>query len=151
MTNDKCKTSCWDSGYTFAGLENGNECWCGNSIRNELSLNNGCYIKCAGPDSSNCGGLKLISIWSATYPKPTLSSFTRTTSTAIPTSTNLAWTYRGCYLDSSTRRTLANNMAVPGGRSALTVPICQSVCASSNYKYAGVQGNVPFNSAHHMC
>lgn len=47
MTPTLCQTACGDLGFTMAGVENGNECWCGNVFKTG-SPSNGCTIPCNG-------------------------------------------------------------------------------------------------------
>ncbi|KAK8131827.1 hypothetical protein PG984_008265 [Apiospora sp. TS-2023a] len=58
MTPDLCATTCWAAGFDFAGVERGNECWCGDSIRNEKPTDAAttCVQPCAGDASRTCGG-----------------------------------------------------------------------------------------------
>lgn len=64
LTPDLCGTACWASGFNFAGTERGDECWCGNSIRNELATdaNTTCITPCAGNALLTCGGEERIDV-----------------------------------------------------------------------------------------
>lgn len=64
LTPDLCGTACWANGFTFAGTERGNECWCGNSIRNERATdaNTTCVTPCAGNALLTCGGDERIDV-----------------------------------------------------------------------------------------
>ena len=59
MTVSMCLSYCASSGFYLAGLENGNECYCGNSIQNgqSKSADTECAAICAGDLSSKsiCG------------------------------------------------------------------------------------------------
>jgi hypothetical protein len=55
MTVDLCLEKCYDMGYRFAGVENGNQCWCDHNIRTENGAsmsgtppNKQCNMPCNG-------------------------------------------------------------------------------------------------------
>ena len=57
VTVPKCYNACKRRNYRFFGVQNGNECWCGNhygrySIRSNLE----CRSQCRGDKSTYCGG-----------------------------------------------------------------------------------------------
>ena len=61
FTNELCGQAC--AGFTYFGMEYGNECYCGNTInagsRNLTSLDptvNGCNMVCKGSAMEYCGG-----------------------------------------------------------------------------------------------
>ena len=63
LTIDRCQFYC--TGYRFFGAENGNTCYCGDSIQNgaipaDLSA---CDIRCTGNRNEACGGLDTINIY----------------------------------------------------------------------------------------
>lgn len=69
-TNLKIKT-CFDRaksyGYAYAGLQNGNQCWAGDTYgkhgrENEYKCNYMCY-KRGLPENQTCGGKNINSIW----------------------------------------------------------------------------------------
>ena len=62
MTIDICRHQCFiEKGFAFAGVQNGNECWCGNDdppIANLLP-ESACNSACSGNNTQMCGaGLK---------------------------------------------------------------------------------------------
>jgi hypothetical protein len=74
-----CINSCIADGYKYAGLQNGNECWCGSTLDTKSagkSLDaSKCDSGCSGWKSSTCGGQWAISLYcchecSATPPPP---------------------------------------------------------------------------------
>ncbi|EJD55235.1 hypothetical protein AURDEDRAFT_78216 [Auricularia subglabra TFB-10046 SS5] len=83
MRVDKCVGHCKDSGWRYAGLENGNECWCGTSLGAPASERIGPYVcdmPCAGGGSvangtqpENCGAQGKLAIYKDTgAPAPAL-------------------------------------------------------------------------------
>jgi hypothetical protein len=54
-----CVSTCRQLNYTYAGVQNGNECWCGNSYGNfgtAASQGRTCNMACPGASAENCGG-----------------------------------------------------------------------------------------------
>jgi glucan endo-1,3-alpha-glucosidase len=57
LTVDKCIVMCEDAGYTFAGVEWGEECYCGNNTLSSVQYvdDSECSMPCAGDSSETCG------------------------------------------------------------------------------------------------
>ena len=57
LTVDKCIVMCEDAGYTFAGVEWGEECYCGNNTLSSIQYvdDSECSMPCAGDSSETCG------------------------------------------------------------------------------------------------
>ncbi|XXG94458.1 FKBP12-associated protein [Hypoxylon texense] len=75
MTPEQCLSKCASFGYAAAGLEYGDECYCGDPIDVETSgatdrPETECNVVCAGDASSLCGGGARLSLyyWTATEP-----------------------------------------------------------------------------------
>lgn len=51
------------SGYQFAGLEYGSECYCGNRIAGPRMREEECNLDCKGEKGSICGGVARLSIY----------------------------------------------------------------------------------------
>ncbi|OCF56169.1 hypothetical protein L486_06110 [Kwoniella mangroviensis CBS 10435] len=67
MTLEKCTSFCSASGFTFAGLEYGSECYCGNSLANGATLDafsTQCNMACSGNKGEICGGPNGITLYS---------------------------------------------------------------------------------------
>lgn len=62
MTPDACIKHCAYKGWKMAGLENGKQCWCGDSYGTAAGVD-GCKQKCTGDGSKTCGGPWEIDIW----------------------------------------------------------------------------------------
>ncbi|POR38499.1 WSC domain protein [Tolypocladium paradoxum] len=59
LTIPKCQDTCYRTGLPFAGVENGNQCWCSSFIAGERTKNfTDCNLPCSGEDKSICGGVK---------------------------------------------------------------------------------------------
>ena len=63
MTIEKCLEFCLNGGYTFAGVESEDECYCGNNApsQNPIAYSE-CNSKCSGDSTQICGGHWKISI-----------------------------------------------------------------------------------------
>lgn len=62
LTRKKCLLMCAYGEFQFAGVEYGNECWCGNKINN-IKLNGTCDFPCAGDSSETCGGSLALNVF----------------------------------------------------------------------------------------
>jgi hypothetical protein len=56
MTVGMCTAHCARSGYTYAGIQDGEQCFCGNSY-GRYSASNACNLGCNGNPSERCGGV----------------------------------------------------------------------------------------------
>ncbi|PSN59421.1 WSC-domain-containing protein, partial [Corynespora cassiicola Philippines] len=67
MTVDKCIDFCSGAGFTYAGLEFGRECYCGNELPEANAPQDGimgsCTMECAGDDSQFCGNAGALSLY----------------------------------------------------------------------------------------
>ncbi|KAM0723006.1 hypothetical protein Q7P37_001204 [Cladosporium fusiforme] len=64
---DGCTETCAGDGWAIAGLKEGNQCWCGNSLQGFASrvVDMSCHLPCAGNDGQTCGGPNRFSLYSA--------------------------------------------------------------------------------------
>ncbi|KAJ7905129.1 WSC domain-containing protein, partial [Mycena leptocephala] len=58
LTPASCINQCAGLGFSLSGVENGNECYCGNILTNNPvgARDNQCGTPCSGDGSQNCGG-----------------------------------------------------------------------------------------------
>jgi hypothetical protein len=65
MTVEWCVDFC--AGSSYAGLEYGSQCWCGNSLAADRAPQDGilgnCQMKCNGDSGEYCGGSWALSIY----------------------------------------------------------------------------------------
>ena len=63
MTVEMCESFC--STYTYAGLEYGGECWCGNSFGagSVVAPETDCSFACGGNAAEKCGAGNRLSVW----------------------------------------------------------------------------------------
>ncbi|KAF8525138.1 copper radical oxidase [Hysterangium stoloniferum] len=129
MTQESCTTFCDAGHWVFAGVEFGQECYCGN-----VTLNGGtnvtfsdCNMPCVGNPAETCGGpSRLDFFWNGKQPPPpptTLQSFGQ-------------WESLGCYSDDVNARTLSVPMGVSG---PMTVQLCLDACFTAGYHLGGVE------------
>lgn len=85
LTVSQCKSYCSNKQFMYAGLENGNECYCSNDMTTNNSGSGGfggtiwnkvtqeqCSATCQGDSSNTCGGPWLLDVYSSGYaPTPT--------------------------------------------------------------------------------
>ncbi|KIO26870.1 hypothetical protein M407DRAFT_234142, partial [Tulasnella calospora MUT 4182] len=120
-----CSTACNSAGFTAAGMQYGNECWCGysNQLGGATTLTEDrCSMACSGDSSLKCGNSYVNSV------------YTRTSgSSALPAPAG--WTQLGCYMDQSAR-TLTSGSTVDS--SAMTVEKCMSYCGTGA-QYIGLE------------
>jgi hypothetical protein len=66
MSLKACADHCQSGGYEFAGTENGNECWCGTSLRDDAVRlpDSQCDEPCVGQPTENCGGNWTVNVFS---------------------------------------------------------------------------------------
>lgn len=76
-----CIADCKSRNQAYAGMENGNECWCGGSLPSTPADNSKCSAKCS---DGACGGAWVISVYSTGSSGGTSPSST-TTPTTTPT------------------------------------------------------------------
>lgn len=69
MTKEMCFYNCYARGFKHAGLENGNECWCGNEIgAGDKVADDLCALPtamaCHGDQNQPCGGPLILELFS---------------------------------------------------------------------------------------
>ncbi|CAE6440782.1 unnamed protein product [Rhizoctonia solani] len=64
MTPGNCITACAQRNFTLAGVENGNECYCGSTIIQAYpTKDSDCRTACAGDGSQYCGGTSRLMVY----------------------------------------------------------------------------------------
>lgn len=122
-----------------------------------LQTDGRCDMACQGSATEICGGPNGIDIYkygaitnssSSSSVVSTSSSSTSTTvsSTSSSTSTSASstpsapgWYLTGCYVDSTTARTLSYAAGVPGGPANMTNEACTATCKAAGYTIAGTE------------
>ncbi|KAI1656646.1 hypothetical protein F4813DRAFT_362661 [Daldinia decipiens] len=85
----KCENACYLKAYGFAGVQEGNQCWCGSYVGGEWASNQTyCNTTCTGDSKMFCGGKGLVNVFKAEQNEA--STNTTTTATAGTSSTTTA-------------------------------------------------------------
>ncbi|KIR79550.1 transmembrane receptor [Cryptococcus gattii E566] len=123
MTPDVCKQACLEFGYTYAGLENANECHCGKNFPASQQMVSSlyCTASCPGSSSQTCGAAGYLEGY----------SLANTTSTISKPS---GWL--GCYSDSSNSRTL---QGYSYSASSMTSKVCRTTCGNKGFSLSAVE------------
>ncbi|KAF2636484.1 WSC-domain-containing protein [Massarina eburnea CBS 473.64] len=130
MSIEACEQFCEAGGYSLAGIEYSDECYCDTTLRMTASQADGstCFMPCSGNTSEVCGGPNRLSIYSTGSSYPTTNDDTVN-----------GYAYVGCVSDSVAARTLSSFATVEGGADAMTVSACIAACKAQGHSYAGVE------------
>ena len=127
MTDESCVNYCNSKGYSFAGVEYAQECYCGYGLASSSTSYAGdCTMACTGDSTEPCGAGDRLSVFTnggkgpQTNPGPA------------------GWSSMGCYSDSVSSRSLSNGVAHDQS-AQMTVELCTSACQSAGYSLAGVE------------
>ncbi|KAF8269904.1 WSC domain-containing protein [Lactarius quietus] len=94
LTVENCVNSCKSQNYTYAGVENGDDCFCGNMLTfgAEGIPQSQCSSPCAGNSNETCGGPDHLDLyWSGAplaFSPPSLPTFVPNVDT---------WYFYGCF------------------------------------------------------
>ena len=137
QTISGCVGQCAKAGYSYAGIESGNECWCSNNPTLDAAPASDCKAPCSGDGWSTCGGDWRLSVYkAAAAPSPTASNAvvkpTPLPDSKIPT----GWSAVGCVVDSATSRALDSGSVTYSDN---TVAKCIALAESKGLPYAGVE------------
>lgn len=147
MTVEACTSACKALGYTFAGVEYADECYCGNTITaTNGPATDGCTMACTGNAAEMCGGSNRINVFRSAAASTSTSatgtgtavSTSLTSSSTSPVSTSLptGWSYKGCWLDEVYGRILGYPQPEVA---TMTIESCVAVCKTAGYSVAGMQ------------
>ncbi|KAL5327030.1 hypothetical protein ACEPPN_004720 [Leptodophora sp. 'Broadleaf-Isolate-01'] len=126
QTVQDCVAFCKGNEYQYAGLEYGEECFCGASVNNIQADEADCNMSCTGDDTEICGGFNRVSI----YQDPT---FPVADSTTISDYQKL-----GCYSEGSVGRSLAWRQDQVSG-TTMTVEKCLTACKAGGFSFTGIE------------
>ncbi|PVI08683.1 hypothetical protein DM02DRAFT_608045 [Periconia macrospinosa] len=66
LTIPKCKQSCYRRAFEFAGVQNGNQCWCSGYVGGTWANNQtSCDTPCTGDKNTFCGGHGFLNVFRA--------------------------------------------------------------------------------------
>ncbi|KAJ7852312.1 WSC domain-containing protein [Mycena leptocephala] len=126
MTVESCIAFCSTGGFSLAGVEFGDECYCDHALQSSATLANAgnCNTPCSGNSTELCGAGNFVDVYWNGAPIPVIPQQVGT------------WKYDGCFSDSTTSRVLPNRQIIPGG---VTVESCTSACKANGFAVAGLE------------
>ncbi|WVF65608.1 hypothetical protein IAT40_000338 [Kwoniella sp. CBS 6097] len=132
-----CLQRCDNGGYPIAGIEYGNQCFCGSYLSNGASLTNTatCNVNCPGDStgSTKCGGYYAMSLFVST--KINAAALTSDLSAAVETLPS-GWSQAAKCMPEVSGRALTGLSYFSDG---MTTSTCLNYCAARGFQYAGVE------------
>lgn len=125
MTDESCIAYCQQNNYIYAGTEYSNECYCDNSLSSTLESDADCNMGCSGNSSESCGGPNRLTVFMKQPP--------------VINPGPPGWGSMGCYVDSTSARTLSVGTSVPGGAANMSIANCVTACGNAGYTFAGTE------------
>ncbi|KAF6787081.1 fungistatic metabolite [Colletotrichum sojae] len=139
-----CVAACSGRRNTYAGLEYGGECWCGNALaEGAVPADNAaeCSMPCADNSTEYCGGPSRLNLYrlEGDFPEPTTTSAAVTgteTTSAVPTATAPSnervgdWLFQGCFTEGDGVRALP---ARTYANDSMTLESCGAFCEGLQY------------------
>ncbi|KAL7410783.1 glycosyl hydrolase family 71-domain-containing protein [Mrakia frigida] len=126
-----CIATCLSKGFSYAGVEYGAQCFCGNTLTASTAPSTDCNVACRGDAKQICGGAYRLNIY-----QKIASTTTTTTSAPAATATSSLYTSLGCYADYSTNRQLSGSIS---SSYSMTTELCTTTCFNAGFTYAGTQ------------
>lgn len=163
-TAKNCLAICSGKGYKLAGTENGNQCFCGNSVGEAIQLSDDlCSTPCNGDTGENCGGISGLSLYDSALAVMPVAARDIVAGPSVsikdllaegPTSTSTAAIGRierttvksillssqgllGCFTDSTSTASPSVNKSPLTGET-LTPGMCKGWCNANGYTLAAV-------------
>ncbi|KAF7352419.1 hypothetical protein MVEN_01206400 [Mycena venus] len=126
MTVESCIAFCGAGGFSLAGVEFGDECYCDHALQSTGTLSSAanCNQACSGNSTEFCGAGNFLDVYWNGTPLPIIPQEVGT------------WEYAGCFSDSVTSRQLPNPQTISGG---VTVESCTSACKAKGFSVAGLE------------
>jgi hypothetical protein len=132
MTIEICQAFCISRNYGLAGIENGKDCYCGNTILNGgIAKAKACITPCGGNTLERCGGAKSMSLF-------------QITNFVFPSHPKIVqnYQYQGCYKEPNRGHVLSG----PSFKSTagMTVESCVAFCRNQVpiHIYAGMTNGI---------
>jgi len=129
---EACTAACDSLGYTFAGVEFGAECHCGNGFTGPISTvpHTNCNMECTGNGSEFCGAGNLIQVFQGPNPPH---------AAQLPTGWSI-FADAPCAQDSAARMFTDTLIAGPSLAATDTPAACVAFCIENGFTKAGVEG-----------
>ncbi|OCF54481.1 hypothetical protein L486_08030 [Kwoniella mangroviensis CBS 10435] len=134
-TIEGCLARCDAGGFAIAGIEYGNQCFCGSYLSNGASLSTTatCAVACPGNKDQTCGGYYALSLYVSTKLNgAALSSDLLSVAATLPD----GWSTASKCMQEVNGRALTD---YSWATDAMTVPLCLNKCASLGYQYGGIE------------
>ncbi|WRT68982.1 uncharacterized protein IL334_005964 [Kwoniella shivajii] len=134
-TVESCLARCDAGGYAIAGIEYGNQCFCGSYLSNGASLTSTatCAVPCPGNSLETCGGYYAMSLYVSTKLNGgTLSADLTSVDPTLPS----GWSSIAKCMPEVNGRALTGSSWSSDG---MTVPACLNRCASGGFQYGAVE------------
>jgi len=128
VTAQSCTADCASQGFSIAGLEYGQECWCGDTIQNGVQPTGAgsCDMTCNSDRYQNCGGSGALAVFTNSVPSGP---------TTVPSVGD--WTFQSCYTDSTSARTLERRVNAQGEN--VNAQSCTTDCQNQGFTLAGLE------------
>lgn len=135
-TNGACIDACAVKGYTYAGTEYVDECWCGNVSPNLRTDETHCNYQCSGDETETCGGNGYFhdGAYISLFANGNASVNTAAGAGPGVVKSVGAYNYAGCFTEGSAGRALSANYLAT---SDMTIEYCAANC--TGYTYFGVE------------
>ncbi|KAJ7227573.1 hypothetical protein C8J57DRAFT_1093042, partial [Mycena rebaudengoi] len=125
-----CTQKCFSLGFTYAGVEYGDECYCGTGLVSDVLAANisDCDKPCAGDPTIPCGAGWRMQVYNTTLTPPA----------KIAPSGWKPYGTTGCSQDSASR-VFANSVSAGDTLASINTPAaCMAYCAKLSYSMSGV-------------
>ncbi|KAJ6657906.1 hypothetical protein lerEdw1_001826 [Lerista edwardsae] len=136
MTVSHCQEACAERAYTYAGLEYGSECYCGNKLPLTTARQEDCNSECKGEKGTICGGVNRLSVYrlEETWARPKQRQLAGLQASS---SRGQNIIYRGCF---KMPEDLTHALPVFVIHSNLTVEMCLEFCSKKEFSLAVIRG-----------
>jgi len=134
LTVQACVKKCNSEGLALAGVEFGQECYCGNAILNDADLlpRSSCNVACTGNNKTVCGGAGAINLY-LNLLKPFI-----TAGPPFLLKHYKQWTFLECTADNGPQRQLPTLMdSIP--HEQMSVTRCLDACAAGGFSVGALQ------------
>jgi hypothetical protein len=85
----KCKNSCYSRAHSFAGVQEGNQCWCSSYVGGEWAKNQtDCNVPCTGSKTEFCGGKGVVNVFEALQNAATVVTASKTSTSVKAAATS---------------------------------------------------------------
>ena len=133
MNIDKCVSLCKEKYFSFAGVQNGNQCYCGDEAPIQSAPARECHLNCAGDTSQKCGGHWRMNVYAITPRTTTIrTTTTRTTTTRSTTTTKTTSTTKKITTTTTDRKTTTTQIVSSSIKTTIKVTTTLRPTRSTN-------------------